>query len=293
MTTQMPPTGQIRQAWESVAPRFDECVSPLTMTFGQAVVDKLGVGPGTVFLDVGAGSGALAIPVAQRGANVLAIGLAPTMIERLGAHARGLPNLRGRVMDGGHLDLSDNSFDVAASVNGVTLFPDVSAGIAEMVRVTKPGGRVVLVCFAHGIEYAEFVTFLFAAVRTAVPDAALPQTDPPPLPFQLADPQKLRTKLVEGGLTDVSGRGGELGCPGAVRGALLGRGHGEQPDRRADRRPSHHPATGGRPAGDRRHAARAVGRLTRCSAAQSDEHRCRHQALSRPTTTTKRQDLED
>jgi SAM-dependent methyltransferase len=174
------------------------------MTFGQAVVDKLGVGPGTVFLDVGAGSGALAIPVAQRGANVLAIGLAPTMIERLGAHARGLPNLRGRVMDGGHLDLSDNSFDVAASVNGVTLFPDVSAGIAEMVRVTKPGGRVVLVCFAHGIEYAEFVTFLFAAVRTAVPDAALPQTDPPPLPFQLADPQKLRTKLVEAGLTGVS-----------------------------------------------------------------------------------------
>ena len=73
MTTQMPPTEQIKQAWESVTPRFDECVSPLTMTFGQAVVDKLGVGPGTVFLDVGAGSGALAIPAApmsrERGSN--------------------------------------------------------------------------------------------------------------------------------------------------------------------------------------------------------------------------------
>ena len=157
-----------------------------------------------MFLDVGAGSGALAIPAAQRGADVLAIDLAPTMIERLGARARGLPNLRGRVMDGGHLGLSDNSFDVAASVNGVTLFPDVSAGIAKMVRVTKPGGRVVVVCFAHGIEYAEYVTFLFAALRTAVPDAALPPTDPPPLPFQLTDPQKLRTKLVEAGLTGVS-----------------------------------------------------------------------------------------
>jgi hypothetical protein len=56
MTTQMPPTEQISPAWESVTPRFNECVSPLTMTFGQAVVDKLGVGPGTVFLDVGAGS---------------------------------------------------------------------------------------------------------------------------------------------------------------------------------------------------------------------------------------------
>jgi 2-polyprenyl-3-methyl-5-hydroxy-6-metoxy-1,4-benzoquinol methylase len=77
MTTQMPPTEQISQAWESVTPRFDQCVSPLTMTFGQAVVDKLDVGPGTVFLDVGAGSGALVIPAAQRGAAVLAIDLAP------------------------------------------------------------------------------------------------------------------------------------------------------------------------------------------------------------------------
>jgi hypothetical protein len=68
---------------------------------------------------------------------VLAIDLAPTMIERLGTRARGLPNLRGQVMDGGHLGLLDNSFVVAASVNGVTLFADVSAGIAEMVRVTK------------------------------------------------------------------------------------------------------------------------------------------------------------
>ncbi|MDQ3901694.1 MAG: hypothetical protein M3319_15070 [Actinomycetota bacterium] len=70
--------------------------------------------------------------------------------------------------------------------------------------MTKPGGRVVLVCFAHGIEYAEYVTFLFAALRIVVPDAALPPTDPPPLPFQLADPHKLRTKLVEAGLTGVS-----------------------------------------------------------------------------------------
>ncbi|MQA04965.1 MAG: methyltransferase domain-containing protein [Streptosporangiales bacterium] len=204
MSTQVPSTEQIRQSWEMVAPGFDEFVSPLTMTLGQVVLDELGVGPGTVFLDVGAGSGALAIPAARRGADVLAIDLAPTMIERLNARARGMPNLRGRVMDGEHLDLADDSFDVAASVNGVTLFPGVDGGIAEMVRVTKPGGRVVLVCFAYGIEYAEWVAFFFAAVRTAVPDAPLPPVDPPPLPFQLADPQKLRTKLVEAGLADVS-----------------------------------------------------------------------------------------
>jgi ubiquinone/menaquinone biosynthesis C-methylase UbiE len=204
MTTQVPSTEQIRRSWDLVAPGFDEFVSPLTTTFGEQVVAKFDVGPGTAFLDVGAGSGALAIPAARRGADVLAIDLAPTMIERLNARSRGLPNLRGRVMDGEHLDLSDNSFDVAASLNGVTLFPDVDTGIAEMVRVTKPGGRVVLVCFAHGIAYAEFVMFFLAAVRTAVPDAALPPADPPPLPYRLADPRTLRTKLAEAWLADIS-----------------------------------------------------------------------------------------
>ncbi|MPY80682.1 MAG: methyltransferase domain-containing protein [Actinophytocola sp.] len=204
MTTQTPSTEQIRQAWDSVAPGFDDFVSPLTMALGHTVLDRLDVGPGTAFLDVGAGSGALALPAARRGADVLAVDLAPTMIERLNARARELPNLRGEVMDGEHLDLSDDSFDIAASVNGVTLFPAVDRGIAEMVRVTKPGGKVVLVCFAHGVEHSEWVGFFFAAVRTAVPDAALPPMDPPPLPFQLADSRKLRTKLVDAGLSDVS-----------------------------------------------------------------------------------------
>ena len=204
MTTQLPSTEQIRHAWETVAPGFDDFVSPLTMTLGETVLDRLDAGQGTTLLDVGAGSGALAIPAARRGAEVLAVDLAPTMIERLAVRARDLPNLRARVMDGEHLDLADDSFDVAASINGVTLFPDTDAGIAEMVRVTKPGGRVVLVCFAYGVEHAEWVRFFFAAVRTAVPDAPLPPADPPPLPFQLADPQRLQTKLVDAGLTDVS-----------------------------------------------------------------------------------------
>lgn len=200
MTTQLPSTEQIRHAWETVAPGFDDFVSPLTMTLGETVLDRLDAGQGTTLLDVGAGSGALAIPAARRGADVLAIDLAPTMIERLTARGRGLLNLRARVMDGEHLDLADDSFDVATSINGVTLFPDADAGIAEMVRVTKPGGRVVLVCFAYGVEHAEWVRFFFAAVRTAVPDAALP----PALPFQLADPHTLRRTLVDAGLTDVS-----------------------------------------------------------------------------------------
>ncbi len=126
------------------------------------------------------------------------------MIERLTARATTLPNLRGRVMDGQALDLDDDSFDVAVSLNGVSLFPDVDAGIAEMARVTRPGGRVAIACFARGIEYAEFIAFFVSAIRTGVPDAALPPFDPPPPPFQLADPEKLSGKLLDAGLTRVS-----------------------------------------------------------------------------------------
>lgn len=203
MTAEAATTEQIRQQWDAIATGFDEFVSPLTMTFGQEIVSRLDIGSGTKFLDVGAGSGAVAIPAARRGAQVLAVDLAPTMIERLNARARGLPNLRGQIMDGQALELADNTFDVAASLNGVSLFPDVDGGLAELVRVTKPGGRVVIACFGGGIQQAEFVSFFMSALLTAVPGVTPPPLDPPPLPFQLADPEKLRRKLVDAGLTAV------------------------------------------------------------------------------------------
>lgn len=205
MTTQAPTTEQIRQAWDALAAGFDEFVSPLTMAFGEEVISRLDLGPGTRFLDVAAGSGALAVPAARHGASVVAVDLAPTMVDRLNARARdeALPDLDGQVMDGENLEFPDGRFDVSASLNGVSLFPALDAGLAEMVRVTKPGGRVVVACFGGGIHRAEFVNFFMSAVQTALPGASSPPSGPQLLPFQLADPDKLRTKLSLAGLHDV------------------------------------------------------------------------------------------
>lgn len=178
--------------------------TPQTMVLGKEVVRRLGLRPGTRLLDVAAGSGALSIPAARVGADVLATDLAPAMIERLNARARaeGLSTLVGRAMDGHALDLDDDAFDVAASVNGVSLFPDMARGLAELVRVTRPGGRVVIVAFGP-IEKVEFIVFFTSAVRAAAPDVTPLPTDPPPLPFQAADPDVLRKRLVGAGLREV------------------------------------------------------------------------------------------
>lgn len=205
MTTQQAPSiEQIRSAWNGIAGGFDEFVTPETMVLGKEVVRRLGLRPGTRLLDVAAGSGALSIPAARIGAHVVATDLAPAMIERLNARARaeGLSTLTGRTMDGQTLKLDDDAFDVAVSVNGVSLFPDMARGLAELVRVTRPGGRVVIVAFGP-IETVEFIVFVTSAVRAAVPDAPPLPTDPPPLPFQAADPDVLRERLADAGLREV------------------------------------------------------------------------------------------
>lgn len=190
-------------AWDAIAADFDEFTTPMSVKLAEEALGRVEIRPGARFLDVGAGSGALSIPAARRGAQVVATDIAPAMIERLQAraHAEGLANLEARVMDGHALDLPDDRFDVAGSQNGVSILPDVKSGLAEMARVTKPGGHVLVVAFGP-LPRAEFITFFIGAVQAAVPGFAGLPADPPPLPFQVAEPDRLRDEMAGAGLTD-------------------------------------------------------------------------------------------
>lgn len=143
---QHPSPDQIRAAWDALAPDFDRHTTPHTMLFAEHILSGVRIDSGTRMLDVAAGSGALALPAARRGARVVAVDIAPTMVDRLVQHAReeGLTEVDARVMDGEHLELGDDTFDVSASLNGVSLFPDLRRGLTEMVRVTQPGGTVLV-----------------------------------------------------------------------------------------------------------------------------------------------------
>lgn len=191
-----------RAAWDSIAPGYDRTNTPTQMWLGTEALRRAGLRPGMQFLDVASGSGALGIPAARQGARVLAIDQSPVMLELLRARAsdEGL-EIETRVMDGHALELDDGRFDMAGSQFGVMLFPDMPAGIGEMTRVVRPGGRVLVVAYGDPHEI-EFLDFLVRAVQAVRPDFTGPPTDPPPLPFQLRDPERLRAELAVG-LNDV------------------------------------------------------------------------------------------
>jgi ubiquinone/menaquinone biosynthesis C-methylase UbiE len=204
MTIQTPTTDQIRTAWDALAAGFDQYVTPKNMPFGDEILRRVDLGPGSRFLDVACGTGALAVPAARRGADVTAVDLSPAMIEQLTARAQadGLTNMVARVMDGNALEFDDDTFDVTASLNGISLFPDLSGGLREAVRVTRPGGRVVIAAFGAP-QKAEFLVYFMGAMQAAVPGFAPLPMDPLPLPFQVADPEVLLGRLGDAGLSEV------------------------------------------------------------------------------------------
>jgi ubiquinone/menaquinone biosynthesis C-methylase UbiE len=194
---------QTRAAWDEIAVGYDELVTPSHMALGEAALRRASIRPGMRFVDVAAGSGALSIPAARLGAQVLSTDVSPRMLERLEARAREEQlDLTTQVMDGCALELEDESFDLAGSQFGVMVFPDMPRGIAELARVTRPEGRVVLVVFGPA-KKVEFFGFFVRAIKAVVPGFTGPPMDPPPLPFQLHDPRRVRQVLAEAGLKDI------------------------------------------------------------------------------------------
>ncbi|HEY2371930.1 MAG TPA: methyltransferase domain-containing protein [Gaiellaceae bacterium] len=114
---------------------------------GDALVNSLGVKPGMDVLDLGCGDGTTAVPEAQRGANVLGVDIAENLVAagNARAHDLGLTNLRFQEGDASDLnELADDGFDLVVSVFGAMFAPKPFDVAKEMVRVTRPGGRIVM-----------------------------------------------------------------------------------------------------------------------------------------------------
>jgi SAM-dependent methyltransferase len=134
------------EAWDAIAEGYDRYVAPQEVELANEALRLVALEPGERFLDVAAGTGGLSLPAARLGARVVATDWSPAMIERFQARVRqeGLSRAEGRVMDCHALDLPDDSFDVTGSQFGVMLVPDQPRALREMVRVTRPGGRVLV-----------------------------------------------------------------------------------------------------------------------------------------------------
>jgi ubiquinone/menaquinone biosynthesis C-methylase UbiE len=193
-----------REAWDAIAEGYDRYVAPQEVELANEALRLVELEPGERFLDVAAGTGGLSLPAARLGAKVLATDWSSVMIERYEARVRGerLTEAEGRVMDCHALDLPDESFDVTASQFGVMLVPDQPSALREMVRVTRPGGRVLLIAYGSPAEF-DCLQFFVGALTAVSPEFRGVPDDPPPLEFQLSDPEVMRRRLTEAGLGDV------------------------------------------------------------------------------------------
>jgi ubiquinone/menaquinone biosynthesis C-methylase UbiE len=112
-----------------------------------SLVAEFGVTKGMDVLDLGCGDGNTAIPEAKLGANVLGVDIATNLVEaaNLRAKAEGLANCTFQEGDATDLhELKDQSFDLVVSIFGAMFAPKPFDVAKEMVRVTRPGGRIIM-----------------------------------------------------------------------------------------------------------------------------------------------------
>lgn len=189
-------------SWSSVAAEYDSAFAGYTGAYSDALLDLVEVGAGDRVLDVAAGSGAFSLRVAARGAAVTATDFAPGMVEFLRERFAAAGHERGTatVMDGQALDLPDGSFDLSVSMFGVIFFPDIDAGLHELARVTRPGGRVAVATW--DLAGFRLVDLVREALRRALPELDIPS--PEPVWARIGDADGLAAALAGAGLEAVA-----------------------------------------------------------------------------------------
>jgi ubiquinone/menaquinone biosynthesis C-methylase UbiE len=114
---------------------------------GEALVKTLGIAKGLKVLDLGCGDGTTALPEARLGAEVLGVDIAGNLVAagKQRANDEGLTNCKFQEGDASDLQgLKDRSFDLVVSIFGAMFAPRPFDVAKEMVRVTRPGGRIVM-----------------------------------------------------------------------------------------------------------------------------------------------------
>ena len=114
---------------------------------GEALVEKFGITKGLKVLDLGCGDGTTAIPAAQRGADVLGVDIASNLVAAGNKRAKELGLANCRFQEGDASDMKgvpDRSFDLVVSIFGAMFAPKPFDVAKEMVRVSRPGGRIVM-----------------------------------------------------------------------------------------------------------------------------------------------------
>jgi demethylmenaquinone methyltransferase/2-methoxy-6-polyprenyl-1,4-benzoquinol methylase len=167
---------EVAAMFDQVAPRYD--VTNTVLSFAQdkrwraLTADVLDLRPGERCLDLAAGTAVSTAELAHSGAEVIACDFSLGMLRE--GRDRGVPLVAGDAM---HLPFPDAAFDAVTISFGLRNVADTTAGLAEMARVTKPGGRLVVLEFSHPTwtpfrtVYTEYLMRALPAVARTVSSA--------------------------------------------------------------------------------------------------------------------------
>lgn len=190
------------RAWDDHADTYASLFAPLTGYIAKAMLTtaETRLRPGAKILDVACGSGALAVPAAERAARLAAAGgprghvratdFSQKMVELTGAAlaGRGIPGdlYACEVQNGEALTFADASFDAVFSCFGIFLFADRHAGFREAARVLAKGG-VFATTVWHGPETNAMLRHQITAIAAALPEALRPTQPAPWMEIATAD----------------------------------------------------------------------------------------------------------
>jgi SAM-dependent methyltransferase len=193
------------QLWGARAQDFAAFLEQTSLPLFGAVLDAAHVTSGRRLLDAGCGAGLLALLARLRGAEVAGLDASPALLEI--ARER-LPGADLREGDLESLPFPDGSFDAVTAVNSIFYATDIDGAMRELVRVARPGGRVVVTTWGPP-ERSDFLRSVLPGLGALMPPP--PPGVTPPHPGALAEPGALAGVLEQAGLRVVDE--GEVSSP--------------------------------------------------------------------------------
>ncbi|HET7386542.1 MAG TPA: demethylmenaquinone methyltransferase [Nocardioidaceae bacterium] len=191
---------EVSAMFDAVARRYDLTNDVLSLGMDRrwrtAVVDAVDPRPGERVLDLAAGTGTSSQPFADRGAYVVPCDFSLGML-RVGKTNR--PHLGFAAGDGTRLPFADGTFDASTISFGLRNIVDPDAGLRELLRVTRPGGRLVVCEFSHP-TWAPFRTVYIEYLMRALPPLARAVSSSPDAYVYLAE--SIRAWPDQGGLAE-------------------------------------------------------------------------------------------
>ncbi|AFY37396.1 Methyltransferase type 11 [[Leptolyngbya] sp. PCC 7376] len=196
-------TEEIQSIFNTAADTFDHPTLSFWNRFGQNTVDNLALKEGDRVLDVCSGSGASAMPAAEKVGStgkVISVDLANSLLDlaRQKATQQGLDNIEFRCGDFTELGYPDNHFDAIICVFGIFFVDDMQAALRELLRMLRPGGKLVITSWGNNVF--EPGNSLFKQTVRAVNQNFFAK----PLPWEsIKTPQSLEKLLLSADATQI------------------------------------------------------------------------------------------